>query len=67
VPPDLDRVILSCLAKEPADRPASAEALREMLDAITVPEPWSAERAQRWWDTHRPSAAVQAAAIFAGT
>ena len=54
VPPALDAVILSCLRKDPADRPASAAALVAELQGIPVERPWTAERAQEWWDRHRP-------------
>jgi serine/threonine-protein kinase len=66
VPAALEQLVLACLAKDPADRPASAEELRERLDAIPLAEAWTPTRAQRWWDTHRPTAALQASAIFAG-
>ena len=54
VPPELDRIILSCLAKRPADRPPSAAALAEAL--ATVPHaPWTPADARRWWEAHRPA------------
>jgi hypothetical protein len=34
VPPALEAAILACLAKEPADRPATATALAGMLEAV---------------------------------
>jgi serine/threonine-protein kinase len=55
--PELDRVILSCLAKIPEDRPQSAAELSRLL-AMAVPgEAWSEDRAHRWWDRHHPEAA----------
>ncbi len=53
IPPALDRVILSCLAKLPEDRPQSAAELSRLL-ADAVPATWSEERAHRWWDRHHP-------------
>jgi hypothetical protein len=41
-------VILACLAKQPADRPASAEVLEQSLAAIKS-DPWSQEDARAWW------------------
>jgi tRNA A-37 threonylcarbamoyl transferase component Bud32 len=54
VPPDLDRVILDCLAKDPAQRPASALVLGERLAACRLDGPWTAEDSRLWWETHLP-------------
>jgi serine/threonine-protein kinase len=56
IPPDLDRVILSCLAKFPEDRPQSAQELSRLLGATTC-GCWTEERAHRWWDRHHPETA----------
>jgi serine/threonine-protein kinase len=53
IPGALDRVILACLAKEPAYRPASAAELSRSLAAIET-EPWGEEEAARWWGVHFP-------------
>ena len=52
IPPALEALVLACLAKRPADRPASAAELRGSLDAIGT-EPWSEEEAARWWGRRR--------------
>jgi serine/threonine-protein kinase len=54
VAPQLDRVVLACLAKQPEDRPASAMELDRMLAEIEV-EPWSDDEATQWWRTHQPA------------
>jgi eukaryotic-like serine/threonine-protein kinase len=54
VAPELDRVVLACLAKKPEDRPRSAAELERMLGDIEV-EPWSEEAATQWWQTHQPA------------
>jgi hypothetical protein len=54
VAPELDQVVLACLAKKPEDRPQSAAELDRMLSEIEV-EPWSEEEATRWWRTHQPA------------
>jgi serine/threonine-protein kinase len=54
IPLALDRVILSCLAKHPKDRPQSAGELSRLLAAAIEAEGWSEERAHRWWDRHHP-------------
>ena len=51
LPADLDALILDCLAKDPADRPPSAAALRARLLACAV-EPW--DGAERWWSDFQP-------------
>jgi serine/threonine-protein kinase len=54
VPPALDRVLLDCLAKDPRDRPVDALELSGRLARVEAEvEPWSSERAERWWTTHR--------------
>jgi serine/threonine-protein kinase len=67
VPPALEELVMACLAKDPAERPGSAEALREQLGTIAWADPWTPARAGRWWDAHRPAAMLRPSAILAGT
>jgi eukaryotic-like serine/threonine-protein kinase len=54
IPPSLERVVMSCLEKERADRPQTAAELDALLAACAdVPE-WSQADARRWWLLHRP-------------
>ena len=53
IPPALDDVILSCLAKDPADRPQTARELSDRL-AVSVAEAWSDEEAEKWWRDKLP-------------
>ncbi len=55
VPPELDRIVLDCLAKAPDDRPVSAPDLDARLAAVRTKTEWTPERARRWWDAHRPT------------
>ncbi|MCL7961375.1 MAG: serine/threonine protein kinase [marine benthic group bacterium] len=57
IPPELDRIVLDCLAKDPDDRPESAIELFRRLDACPV-QPWTAERARQWWELHIPESEV---------
>ena len=53
IPVELDQVVLDCLAKDPAERPASALDLLARLNALPV-EPWGTEAARDWWQLHLP-------------
>jgi len=55
IPAALDRLVLSCLEKDPARRPQSIDQLVQMLDACDVAEPWTADRARKWWEIHVPA------------
>ena len=57
VPAELDRLILKCLSKNPAERPQTMMALADALGEISFRDPWSKVRAEQWWDTHLPAAA----------
>jgi hypothetical protein len=61
IPASLESLVLSCLAKDPADRPASASVLGQALAALGDVDPWSARDGQGWWDTQ--GASVRAAAM----
>jgi serine/threonine-protein kinase len=53
IPSDLEAIVLSCLDKDPARRPATAGHLAESLAAVNV-APWTDEQARRWWAVHSP-------------
>jgi eukaryotic-like serine/threonine-protein kinase len=55
VPPDLEALILSCLAKEKAGRPASVAALAQRLDACADAHSWTQAQAEAWWATRASS------------
>lgn len=54
IPAQLDSLVLTCLAKDPAARPATAEDLLCRLDGIALPTPWTRDRAGEWWRLHLP-------------
>lgn len=58
IPRSLDAIVLSCLAKNPADRPQSAKDLSIRLAGVEGADAWTPERRRDWWDTHRPVPSV---------
>ena len=56
IPPELDALVLACLAKDPADRPQTAGELSRRLAQVPCESNWSDERAHDWWSAHRPAA-----------
>jgi serine/threonine-protein kinase len=54
IPAELDQIILDCLAKNPEDRPQSAADLAARLVDCPCPDPWTAQEAASWWETHLP-------------
>jgi hypothetical protein len=49
VPPDLEALILACLAKRREDRPASGEAMRAALSACADATKYDVDAARTWW------------------
>jgi serine/threonine-protein kinase len=58
IPPDLETLILRCLAKDPVERPQTALAVAAALAACGLEAPWTNERAVRWWRRHAPEVLV---------
>ena len=57
IPADLEELLLQCLRKKPAERPATADELWRELGEIALAAPWTPERAEAWWREHEPERA----------
>jgi len=51
IPAALDDLVLSCLAKDPANRPQSAKELSLRLGEVEGASAWTQDRAREWWET----------------
>jgi eukaryotic-like serine/threonine-protein kinase len=54
IPPELEAVIMDCLAKEPKDRPSSAAELSQRLAECPLENEWDQTAARRWWEINDP-------------
>ena len=57
IPADLDALVLACLSKDRASRPANAEDVRFLLDTSRGANRWNNESARGWWQLHLPELA----------
>jgi serine/threonine-protein kinase len=53
IPASLEALVLSCLAKDPDERPASAEQLAARLAECETAGDWTPDRAREWWNAVR--------------
>lgn len=49
IAPDLEALVLRCLAKRPADRPRDAGDLLRDLESLAAGRPWNRSDAETWW------------------
>jgi hypothetical protein len=59
----LEQLILRCLAKSPADRPADASVLLRELQACVIEPAWTVEQAAAWWSAKDTAPAADKTAI----
>jgi eukaryotic-like serine/threonine-protein kinase len=58
IPPDLEEIVLRCLAKDPDGRFQSAEELAIVLSACASADGWDAQKAAGWWEEFEPPGAA---------
>jgi len=51
IPPGLDHLVMSCLAKRPEARPADVDVLDSALARAIDGNPWTAAEAEGWWSS----------------
>jgi eukaryotic-like serine/threonine-protein kinase len=49
IPQELEEILLSCLRKNPNDRPQTMQELAQRLRKVPLENPWTEDRARRWW------------------
>jgi eukaryotic-like serine/threonine-protein kinase len=52
IPAAYDEMVLACLAKNPSQRPQSADELAERLERCTGETVWTEGQAREWWASH---------------
>src|SRR5262245_48612207 len=59
VPKVLDEIVMACLAKDPADRPQTAEELDRRLAASNLAGSWQPDDAREWWSRNHPGTVMR--------
>jgi serine/threonine-protein kinase len=59
VPDDLEDLVLRCLAKSPADRPADLGVVISELTEVTERYPWTQADARGWWEAYEAREALE--------
>jgi serine/threonine-protein kinase len=57
IPAALDALVMKCLSKSAADRPADAESLGAALEASVDGAAWTQDEAREWWERNLSAAA----------
>lgn len=54
VSPELESLLMQCLAKDPAHRPRSAQDIVESLSQLPISDSWTELDAREWWQRFMP-------------
>jgi eukaryotic-like serine/threonine-protein kinase len=60
IPPKLEALVMTCLAKKKEERPENADAFTQALRACDDVPAWSAAEARAWWKARGPAAETKA-------
>jgi tRNA A-37 threonylcarbamoyl transferase component Bud32 len=52
IPPELDAIVMKCLAKAPEDRFQSTGELEDEIDRVPLESRWDQKKANAWWELH---------------
>lgn len=52
IPRELDDLLVRCLSKDPAQRPATAGEVAHVLDQVLAAHPWTPRQIDEWWRLH---------------
>jgi len=58
IPPQLERLVMWCLEKEPHERPSTSGEIRRYISQYGLADSWSPERAEKWWTLHMPEKSI---------
>jgi len=58
LPRDLEELVLTCLAKDPSERPRTADLLAQMLEQCQEADRWHPREASGWWEEHEAALTV---------
>jgi tRNA A-37 threonylcarbamoyl transferase component Bud32 len=53
LPPVLEKLVVDCLAINPAARPGDFGKILDILDQVKISEPWTREKSREWWEANR--------------
>ena len=50
--PEFIKLIMDCLAKDPADRPQTIAEVQQILSSVSIESEWTSEDARFWWEQY---------------